>query len=246
MFDLGAFYRVSPRWAKLLQHHESLASTNDEALQLANAGAEHGTVVLADHQQAGRGRRGAVWASDPSDGLLFSLILRPDYPRTYWNRLALASGLGMVNALRDGWDIPAEIKWPNDVYIDGKKCAGILVESQDGFAVVGVGLNVFSSPDGMDSISLSAVLDEGVSREEVLAAVLDGISHEVKYCADGFDSQMDRMRSVCCLMGKSVTFRSNQQQISGMVLGLGDDGTLRIEIEGEEQSFQQAELIRVI
>jgi BirA family biotin operon repressor/biotin-[acetyl-CoA-carboxylase] ligase len=246
MFDIAEFHRITPKWARLLQHHQQLSSTNDEARRLAECGAVHGTVVLADHQLTGRGRRGAVWASEPGDGLLFSLILRPDFPRKYWSRLALASGLGIVNALRDGWGLAAEIKWPNDVYIDGKKCAGILVESQDGFAVVGVGLNVASSPDGGDSTSLREQLGEAVSREQVLGAVLDGLLNESRFCADGFPGQLSRMRPLCWLSGKEVSFRSNQDQVSGRVLGIGDEGELVVQIDGEARSFQQAELIRVM
>ena len=245
MFDIGEFHRITPKWARQLHHHETVASTNDEALKLAGDGAPHGTVVLADHQHAGRGRRGTVWASVPGDGLLFSLILRPDYPRRFWNRLALAAGLGIVNALRDEWGIPAEIKWPNDVYIDGKKAAGILVESQDGFAVIGVGLNIASSPEGGDSTSLSEQLGATLSREEVLAALLDGILTEAKDCSDGFSEQMKRMRLVCWLSGKQIVFRSNQELWSGKVVGLGDDGSLLVVIDGVVQSFQQAELIRL-
>jgi BirA family biotin operon repressor/biotin-[acetyl-CoA-carboxylase] ligase len=246
MFDIREFNRISPKWARQLHHHEQLVSTNDEARKLAAQGAAHGTVVLAEHQLAGRGRRGAVWASEPGDGLLFSLILRPDSPRKFWSRLALASGLGIVNALRKEWQIPAEIKWPNDVYIDGRKCAGILVESQDGFAVVGVGLNVSVSPAGEDSTSLSQQLGESLSREEVLAAVLDGLLEESKHCSENFSHQIARMRPLCCLTGKIVSFRSNQDQIEGLVIGIGDEGELLVEVDGETKAFQQAELIRLV
>ncbi len=251
MFDIGEFHRIAPKWARQLHYHEELVSTNDEARRLAEQGAAHGTVVLADFQTAGRGRRGTVWSSDPGDGLLFSVVLRPDYPRRFWYRLALASGLGVVNALRDEWDIPAEIKWPNDIYIQGKKCAGILVESQDGFVIVGVGLNVFSAPEALESTSLNAHLGVGVtqvplSREQVLAVLLDGILKESKHCGDGFEQQMERMRQRCWLTGKSVTFRSAKKQLSGRVVGLGDGGDLLVEIDGEVQPFQQAELIRVL
>lgn len=246
MFDIGEFHRISPKWTRLIHHHEQLASTNDEARRIAELGAEHGAVVLADHQLAGRGRRGAVWSSDPGDGLLFSLIVRPEYPRKFWSRLALASGLGMVNALREQWDIPAEIKWPNDIYITGRKCAGILVESQDGFAVVGVGINVAASPSGDDSTSLAQQLGEELSREEVLAALLDGLIEETKHCSGSFPHQVARMRSLCWLTGKEVTFRSNQDQVDGRVLGIGDEGDLMVEVGGRPMAFQQAELIRVL
>lgn len=246
MFDVREFNRIAPKWARLLHHHDELTSTNDEARLLAAQGAVQGAVVLAEHQNSGRGRRGAVWASEHGDGLLFSVILRPDYERKYWSRLALAAGLGIVNALRNEWGIPAEIKWPNDVYVHGKKCAGILVESQDGFAVVGVGLNMLSSPDGDDSVSLAELHEESLSREEVLAAVLEEILNESKLCACEFQGQMSRMRSFCWLTGKAVTFSSNKNKLTGVVSGLGDEGDLLVEIAGEVLPFQQAELIRVI
>lgn len=245
MFDIHEFHRVGPKWSRLLHHYDRLSSSNDEARRLATQGAPHGTVVLTEHQSAGRGRRGAVWASEPGGGLLFSLVLRPDYPRKYWSRLALASGLGIVNALREEWEVPAEIKWPNDVYIRGRKCAGILVESQDGFAVVGVGLNVASSPDGDDSTSLS---EQGgnVTREEALAAVLEGLLSESKYCFEAFGAQVARMRPLCWLSGKEVSFSSNQKSIRGRVVGIGDEGDLLVEIDGRVQPFQQAEQIRLV
>lgn len=229
-----------------MHYHEQLGSSNDEGRRVAELGAEQGTVVLAEQQSAGRGRRGAVWASDSGDGLLFSLVLRPEYSRAYWSRLALASGLGIVYALRKEWGVEAQIKWPNDVYIDGKKCAGILVESQDGFAVVGVGLNVQGAPEGDDSTSLAEQLGESVCREEVLAAVLDGLFEESKHCADRFSWQLERMRPLCWLTGKQVSFQSNQVTCRGLVRGIGGGGDLLVEIDGEIQPFQQAELIRVV
>ena len=245
MFDLGAFHRIAPKWSMHLHHYDSLDSTNDEARTLAEQGAPHGTVVLADHQVAGRGRRGAVWASDPGDGLLFSMILRPNFPRKFWSRLALASGCGIVHALRSEINIPAEIKWPNDVYISGKKCAGVLVESQDGFAVVGVGLNVADSPEDVDSTSLAEHAGAELTREEVLATVLEGVMGEADFCADNFPELLTRLRAVCFLTGKYVNFYSSQELIHGQVIGIGDGGEFLVEVGGEVKSFQQAELIRV-
>ncbi|NWK54833.1 biotin--[acetyl-CoA-carboxylase] ligase [Verrucomicrobiaceae bacterium N1E253] len=246
MFDLGELHRLAPRWSRLVHHYEQLESTNDTARDLAVQGADHGTVVLADLQHSGRGRRGAVWASAPGEGLLFSLILRPDYSRRYWSRLALAAGLGMVDSLRSAWGIEASIKWPNDVYIQGRKCAGILVESQDGFAVVGIGLNVSSSPEGGDSTSLHEQVGVEVSREEVLVSVLDAVLQESKGCADQFASQVVRMRSYCWLTGKDVSFVSNGEKIHGHVTGIGNEGDLMVRVAGVERSYQQAELIRVV
>ncbi len=250
MFDIRELQRAAPKWVRFFHYYEEIESTNDEARCLAEQGADHGTVVLADHQLAGRGRRGAVWLSEPGSGLLFSVVLRPSYPRRYWNRLALSSGLAVVDVLRDEWGIHAELKWPNDIYIDGKKLAGILVESQDDFAIVGIGLNVDASPDGEVATSLAEHYGQknsyDLTREQVLASLLDGIDEEAKKCADGFGGQIARIRKYCWLTGKNVTFMSNGQSVSGRVLGVGEDGGLLVNVDGEVCSFQQAELIRVV
>jgi BirA family transcriptional regulator, biotin operon repressor / biotin---[acetyl-CoA-carboxylase] ligase len=115
-------------------HLRSTASTNDRARALAGAGAPHGTLVTADEQTAGRGRQGRTWSAPPGRALLCSLLLRE-----YDQLLPLRAGLAVAD-LAYG----ALVKWPNDVQLDGRKLAGILVEArpQDGWAVLGIGLNV--------------------------------------------------------------------------------------------------------
>ncbi|MBT8035931.1 MAG: biotin--[acetyl-CoA-carboxylase] ligase [Verrucomicrobiae bacterium] len=251
MFDLRQFASIAPEWYLRLRYHEALASTNDEARRLAVEGAEHGTVVLADHQSAGRGRRGSAWASDPGDGLLFSLVLRPNFEKKYWSRIALATGWGIARVLRSEWGVAAEVKWPNDLYVHGRKCAGILAEAREGFVVVGVGINVMAAPDvempGVGvPIAVCDVLDSPVSRERVLAAVLESVLGEVRYCAHGFDSQVARLREVCFLTGKIIKFTASGERMLGKVIGLADDGTLAVEVNGDVIQYSQAAEIRVI
>ncbi len=139
------------------EHHETIDSTNTRARELAAEGAAHGTVVTAGEQTAGRGRQGRVWTAPPGKALLYSAIVRPLDERHLMLPLAaplavceaaeeLAGGLTHVDeapAFRCG------VKWPNDVQVKGQKLAGILVEArpQDGWAVVGVGLNLTISRD---------------------------------------------------------------------------------------------------
>jgi BirA family biotin operon repressor/biotin-[acetyl-CoA-carboxylase] ligase len=269
MFDLRQFASIAPEWYMRLQYHEQLGSTNDEARRLATEGADHGTVVLADHQSSGRGRRGSTWESDPGDGLLFSLVLRPDFAKKYWSRIALATGLGIAGALRTKWGVAAEVKWPNDIYVHGRKCAGILAEAREDFVIVGVGLNVIASPKGGlipkgdlipkgglspkgdvsgvgEPIAVCDVLESPVSRERVLAAVLESVLLEVECCADRFDQQMTRLREVCFLTGKTIEFSASDERWVGKVVGLGDDGTLQVEVDGSVISYSQAAEIRVI
>ncbi|MEI7559502.1 MAG: biotin--[acetyl-CoA-carboxylase] ligase [Actinomycetes bacterium] len=119
-------------------HHRSVSSTNDAARVLAGAGASHGTLVTASEQTAGRGRQGRVWSAPTGTSLLLSVIVRE--PPTL---LPLAAGIAVADTVKElGHE--ALVKWPNDVLIDGRKVAGILAEGRpaDGWAVVGIGLNV--------------------------------------------------------------------------------------------------------
>jgi BirA family biotin operon repressor/biotin-[acetyl-CoA-carboxylase] ligase len=116
-------------------HHRITDSTNERAKELAVAGAPHGTLVTADEQTAGRGRQGREWTAPPRSAVLMSVVLRE-----LDERLPLTAAVAVCDAL----PVEATIKWPNDVWIDGRKVAGILVEGrpQEGWAVLGIGLNV--------------------------------------------------------------------------------------------------------
>ncbi len=116
-------------------HHRLTDSTNERAKELAIAGAPHGTLVTADEQSAGRGRQGRAWTAPAGSALLMSLVLR---------ELDELLPIGAAVAVCEALPAQAAIKWPNDVWIDGRKVAGILVEGrpQEGWAVLGIGLNV--------------------------------------------------------------------------------------------------------
>jgi BirA family biotin operon repressor/biotin-[acetyl-CoA-carboxylase] ligase len=134
-------------------HHFALTdSTNSRARELAAAGAPHGTVVTAAEQTAGRGRQGRTWTAPPGKALLYSAVLRT--PDERHMLLPLAVPLAVCDAaeeLRD--DIECGVKWPNDVQIDGRKLAGVLIEArpQDGWAVIGIGLNLTISQNEFPS-----------------------------------------------------------------------------------------------
>jgi BirA family transcriptional regulator, biotin operon repressor / biotin---[acetyl-CoA-carboxylase] ligase len=130
------------------RHFARTDSTNRRARELAAEGAAHGTVVTAGEQTAGRGRQGRVWTAPPGKALLYSAVVRPLGERHLM--LPLAAPLAVCEAaeeLRPG--LECGVKWPNDVLVDGRKLAGVLVEArpQDGWAVVGVGLNLTISPE---------------------------------------------------------------------------------------------------
>jgi BirA family biotin operon repressor/biotin-[acetyl-CoA-carboxylase] ligase len=177
-------------------HFDSIDSTNTRARELAAEGAEHGTVVTADEQTAGRGRQGRTWTAPPGKALLYSAIVRPLDKRHLM--LPLAAPLAVCEAAEelaatvapDGGpatnDLRCGVKWPNDVLVDGRKLAGILVEArpQDGWAVIGIGLNLTISPTEFPpelreiavSISTASAGSQGGSRRSLPAVAPTGPS----------------------------------------------------------------------
>ena len=134
------------------RHFRRTGSTNARARELAEAGAPHGTVVTADEQTAGRGRQGRTWTAPPGKALLYSAVLRPLDERHLL--LPLAVPLAVCEATEElEPEVECRIKWPNDIWIEGRKLAGVLIEAkpQDGWAVIGVGLNLTISPDEFPS-----------------------------------------------------------------------------------------------
>ena len=156
--------------------YDSIGSTNDEAKHLARGGAEEGTLVSAREQTAGRGRRGRGWVS-PRGNLYLSLVLRPDCPAGRAAQLGFVAALAVGDALRAILPRIERLtyKWPNDVLIDGRKIAGVLLESETvgseklSFIVVGVGVNLTVSPHGME-FPATSIMEEGLG--EVMPEVM--------------------------------------------------------------------------
>lgn len=125
------------------RHFRRTDSTNSRARELAAAGAPHGTVVTASEQTAGRGRQGRTWTAPPNKALLYSAIVRPLEERHVM--LPLAVPLAVCEAAEQlNPDLDCKVKWPNDIHVEGRKLAGVLIEArpQDGWAVIGIGLNL--------------------------------------------------------------------------------------------------------
>jgi BirA family transcriptional regulator, biotin operon repressor / biotin---[acetyl-CoA-carboxylase] ligase len=154
-------------------------STNADLVAAAMAGAPDRTVLVAEHQSAGRGRNSRSWHTAPRAGLSLSVLLRPGddgVPNHRWGWLPLLAGLAVSTALRVTAEVDARLKWPNDVLIDGRKCAGILAEVADGAVVVGIGLNVSQRaaelPDGVAATSLAVEAAACTDRDPLLRSVL--------------------------------------------------------------------------
>jgi len=160
----------------------SVASTQGICRVLAAEGAPEGTVVLADHQTAGRGRRGRAWTAPPGTALLFSCVLRPPLDSSRWPELTLTAGCAVAEAVESTAGVAVRLKWPNDVLVDHRKVAGILAEGvlgEDPFVVLGIGVNVLQRgadwPPDLSSRAVSlAAVGSAVGREALLAAILAG------------------------------------------------------------------------
>jgi len=155
-----------------LASFNSLDSTNDEALRLIDAGESHGLVVVADRQLAGRGRRNAVWRSDP--GNLYMTIIVEISDEAVAGQLAFVAGLAAADAIDRTAVRKADLKWPNDVMLEGRKLGGILIEGSNrrGFYAVGLGINIVSAPSGMDTPAIALVeTGKSTNRDALLCDV---------------------------------------------------------------------------
>src|ERR1700753_1453172 len=152
LFDTAAINAalVGTRFGRSLQPFPCVGSTNAMLLESAAQGSPEGTVFVADEQTAGRGRGGHSWHSSPGDGLYVSVLTKPSLPLNQALRISLATGLAAQTAIRETTGVAVDLRWPNDLLYDGRKCGGILVETALDtdrvavlrYAVIGVGINV--------------------------------------------------------------------------------------------------------
>jgi BirA family biotin operon repressor/biotin-[acetyl-CoA-carboxylase] ligase len=201
-------------------HLRETTSTNDRARVLAAADAPHGTLVTAAAQTAGRGRQGRTWSAPPGRALLMSLVLR-DPPRL----LPLAAAVAVAEAAGP----PAQIKWPNDILIDGRKVAGILAEGrpQEGWAVLGVGVNVAVRPDDLPPELRETATTLGLGPadvEPVLARLLAALD---RVLALEQDRLLDAWRSRDALRGREIAWARGR----GRAAGIDGAGRLVVDLE---------------
>ncbi len=229
-------------------YREATGSTNDDAREAGRAGAEAGLVVIAGRQEAGRGRRGAAWVCPPGEGLAFSVLLRPGGNKALWPRLSLAAGLAVAEGL-DRSGVAAEVKWPNDVWVHGKKIAGILVEAGEDFVVAGIGINVgvrdFPGELAGSATSLALECGEAPPLPAVLAAVLERLQVWQARIERDFGELLRHFRLRCALTGRPVSLSAADGVLHGTVRGIGDGGELLLETPQGLRKLVQADEVRV-
>jgi BirA family biotin operon repressor/biotin-[acetyl-CoA-carboxylase] ligase len=230
-----------------IHHYYKVGSTNTAAMQAAAEGAAEGSVFIAEEQTAGRGRGANLWQSARSTGLYCSVILRPALPPSEVLVLALAAGLAVRAAIEQvDSRVRADLKWPNDVLISGKKVCGILTEmnaeaTRVRYIVVGIGINVnqISFPRELQGEATSLKMATGTewSRVELVAALLKSLDREYGRLVERKDARQSILRRFAeqssWVQGKQVRILENGSNLEGTTEGLEERGFLRLRtVEG--------------
>ncbi|MDN5330791.1 MAG: BirA family transcriptional regulator [Tepidanaerobacteraceae bacterium] len=228
--------------ARKIYYYPSIGSTNDEAKKLAQNGAPHGTLVIAEEQTGGKGRLGRRWVSPPREGIWLSIILRPSLEPYEAPRITMTCAVAAAKAIRKVAGIDCWIKWPNDLLVEGKKVAGILTEmSADmdsiNFVVTGIGVNVnntdFPAEIKETATSLKLVSGKNVERLKILTEFLSQFEVFYRYLEDGeFGKVLEEWRQLSCNLGRRVRIIGRNSELEGLALDVDDDGALLVKTDG--------------
>lgn len=219
-------------------------STNDDAKAAAAAGAPHGALYVADAQTRGRGRGGKAWHSPPGQNVYMSLLLRPRLTPERLAPLSLSAGVAVARVVDAALAVPrAMIKWPNDIYLDAHKVAGILVESIPGAVVIGVGLNVssrsFPADFAVPPISLDVAGAREIERERLCARLAVTIAALADHYVDaGLSTLMEELAERDFLRGREVRVDG----IEGRADGIESDGRLAVMAHGGRHAIASGEV----
>lgn len=235
--------KKNTEWAgKNIYFYEKTGSTNTEAAQLAKEGAPHGTVVIAEEQTDGRGRRGRNWQAPAESNIYFSMILRPRFVADRASMLTLVMGMSVVRAIREQCGLKAEIKWPNDIVVNKKKVCGILTEMTleertIGYVIVGVGINVNQQefPENIRETATSLARESSTifSREKLLQKVMEYFEadYEIFLKTEDMSLLMEKYNAWLVNKGLQVKVLEPAGEYRGTAHGINEMGELLVERE---------------
>jgi len=231
---------------QVVSYYPRIDSTNATARQLAEKGAEEGTLVITDEQLRGRGRFSRRWYAMPKKDLLFTLIFRPELKPLQVFRLTLLSSLAVAEAVERETGLKPLIKWPNDLYLENKKFCGILTElageqERVSYCLIGIGINVNSDPSSHPEISniatsLSCCLKREVSRVQILKTILECIEEKYERLKrEGIARLREEWNNRSLILGKRVIVSSNKTEEKGTAESIDEDGFLILRDEKGER-----------
>ncbi|PNU20323.1 biotin--[acetyl-CoA-carboxylase] ligase [Geothermobacter hydrogeniphilus] len=236
---------------------EETDSTNLQALRLGEQGASEGTVLVAESQRGGKGRLGRHWLSPSGVNLYTSIILRPRIPPWDAPQLTFLSAVAVARAVQQVCGLPARVKWPNDILINGRKVAGLLNElsaETDAvhFVVLGIGLNINMRADQIPAslrypaTSLAIELERPLPRAEVACAVYRQLDDLYRlYLNEGFDPIRLAWEACFDLVGEKVRVESGERTLTGIVQGIDTDGALLVGSAGTVERILAGDVVPV-
>lgn len=239
---------------KKIIYYKQLDSTNTEIARLAMQGAEHGTVVVAESQTAGKGRKGRSWESPARENIYMSILLRPDCVPNKAPMLTLVMAYSVAQVIQELGFSEVQIKWPNDLVLSGKKVCGILTEmqlkgSEIDYVVVGVGINVntrnFSAGLGDKATSLFLESGSKFERETIVENIVDNFEHAYRqFCnAQDLSFLQETYNSMLVNAGKEVRVLEPGNEYTAYAQGINSKGELMVRmLNGEEKAIYAGEV----
>ena len=223
-------------------YRETADSTQNIAISLAGRPESHGSVVIAEQQKSGRGRQKRRWLS-PVGGIWISVVLKPSIPTNKITLLPFAAALAVCDAIKTT-GLGAQLKWPNDVMISGKKVAGILLDvsaeaDQANYVVIGIGINanidsvaISARLEGIKITSISDELGHSISRLDLTKSLLENLErYYLEMEHHGTSVILQKWKENSDMLGRKVTVVQNGKTIQGVAADINDDGSLRLKID---------------
>ena len=235
--------RMNTRWAgRPVLFHRELSSTNLQAKLDAENGAAQGTLLVADKQTAGRGRRGRTWSSPEGTNAYFTLILKPEFHVELASMITLGMGIAVADGIRETCQAQAYIKWPNDIVINGKKVCGMLAEMSVErdyihYVVMGVGINVGLQEFPPEITNMATCLEAEcgykVSRATLIANVMSKFEayYEIFRKEGSLKGLRERYNSLLINQGREVRVLAPKAEFQGVSRGINEAGELLVELE---------------
>ena len=241
--DLMALLEANAVIGRDIQVFQETSSTNDIVDRLGRAGVKEGAVVFAESQTKGRGRLGRKWFSPPRKGLWFSMLLRPPLRPQAATQLTVAAATSLVRTIQEQAGLTAQIKWPNDILLNGKKVAGVLTELSAEldcikYIVLGIGMDVNVNagelpPDLRNlATSLKAEAGRAFRRADLAALLLRELDKDyAAICRHEFARLAEEWEAHCSTLGRRVSIRVGERILEGRAESLDDDGALLLRTE---------------
>src|SRR5690625_1670728 len=235
-------------------HRETVTSTQRIAHELALDGAQHGTIVIADEQTEGKGRIGKQWDSKSGKGIWMSMILRPNIPPYLAPQLTLLTATVVAEVIDKETSVTPQIKWPNDVLVDGKKIAGILTEMQAeqdqiSYVIVGIGINVNQEKDEIpvntnyEASSLFLETKQELNMVALLQRILQTFEDKYDRFLDrGFEEVKQQWESYGFRIHERLQVTIDKETWDGIFLGIAEDGALLMDRAGEIKRIYSGEI----